>query len=225
MPLDNLLMVYYTICVVRGYFMENINVILEIGATISGIIQGLLVMLNKRSNWIFYNIQIVLLFFFSAINKLYGDMVNNLVFIFMGIYAIVMWNRGDKNLPITTLTKLQKSFYGIALITITTLVAVILYHTSDPLPIIDAFTTMSAFFATWFMANKKLEAWILWVINDIVYVVEYAILPEPAYYLLGLNVVWTVMAILSYINWKKLTNQRSDDEKTANYTNTDWMHN
>ena len=152
-------------------------------------------------------------------------MVNNLVFILMGIYAIVMWNRGDKNLPITTLTKSQKSFYGIALITITTLVAVILYHTSDPLPIIDAFTTTSAFFATWFMANKKLEAWILWVINDIVYVVEYAILPEPAYYLLGLNVVWTVMAILSYINWKKLTNQRSDDEKTANYTNTDWMHN
>ena len=184
--------------------MENINVILEIGATISGIIQGLLVMLNKRSNWIFYNIQIILLFFFSAINKLYGDMVNNLVFIFMGIYAIIMWNNGNKNLPVTTLTKSQKSFYVIALLMITAAVSIILHHTSDPLPIIDAFTTTSAFFATWFMANKKLEAWILWVINDIVYVVEYAILPEPAYYLLGLNVVWTVMAILSYINWKKI---------------------
>lgn len=37
---------------------------LEIGATVFGLIQGVLVMFNKRSNWIAYSIQLLLLIFF-----------------------------------------------------------------------------------------------------------------------------------------------------------------
>ena len=44
---------------------------IEIGATILGLIQGILVMLNKRSNWIFYVLQMLLLIIFSIYNKLY----------------------------------------------------------------------------------------------------------------------------------------------------------
>lgn len=38
---------------------------LEIGATIFGLIQGVLVMLNKRSNWIAYSMQMILMILFS----------------------------------------------------------------------------------------------------------------------------------------------------------------
>ena len=33
--------------------------VLEIGATVFGLIQGILVMFNKRSNWIFYILQMI----------------------------------------------------------------------------------------------------------------------------------------------------------------------
>lgn len=51
--------------------------IFELGATIFGLIQGILVMLNKRSNWIFYILQMLFMVVFSTIKYLYGDIVNN----------------------------------------------------------------------------------------------------------------------------------------------------
>ena len=203
--------------------MQNISFVLEIFATISGLLQGVLVMLNKRSNWIFYILQVVFLFFFSAINRLYGDMTNNVIFLFMGIYGIIMWNKNNNNLPVTKLNRNDRYGYLLLLFFATVITGFVLSCTADPLPWIDAFTTVSAFFATWFMANKKLDAWILWTVNDLIYVIEYALLPNPAYYLLGLNIVWTVMAIISYLNWKHLINQRSKDETNITVADIDRM--
>ena len=44
----------------------------EIGATIFGLLQGLLVMLNKRCNWIAYITQMILMVVFSLSVNLYG---------------------------------------------------------------------------------------------------------------------------------------------------------
>ena len=54
------------------------------------------------------------------------------------------------------------------------------------------------------MMKKKIDTWLIWFINDIFYSIEYFILPDQAIYLFVLNVIWTFMAILSYINWNKL---------------------
>lgn len=44
----------------------------EILATVFGLIQGILVMLNKRSNWIFYSLQMLFLVAFSIDFRLWG---------------------------------------------------------------------------------------------------------------------------------------------------------
>ena len=41
-------------------------------------------------------------------------------------------------------------------------------------------------------------------INDIFYAIEYYILPEQAFYLFLLNILWTIMAVASYICWSKI---------------------
>ena len=58
---------------------------LEWVCTVLGIIQGVLVAVNKRSNWIFYILQMVGLFIFSSIHHLHGDMANNAVYSIMGV--------------------------------------------------------------------------------------------------------------------------------------------
>ena len=74
--------------------------ILEIGATILGLIQGLLVMLNKRSNWIFYVLQMAFLIAFSVINHLYGDVVNNSIYFVMGIIGFIQGRQATLEITI-----------------------------------------------------------------------------------------------------------------------------
>ena len=69
---------------------------LEIGATIFGLIQGVLVMLNKRSNWIAYSIQMVLMILFSLSMHLYGDVTNSTIYLVLGIIGFFIWNKKDE---------------------------------------------------------------------------------------------------------------------------------
>lgn len=177
---------------------------LEIGATVLGLIQGVLVMLNKRSNWIFYIFQMLFLIMFSIINHLYGDVVNNSIYLVMGVIGFILWNKNSDSNKITSASIKEKIIYVLLIVFGTLIVGYILNNTDDPLPILDAFTTTSSLIATYYMMKKKIDTWIIWFINDIFYAIEYFILPDQALYLFLLNVIWTVMAVGSYINWKKL---------------------
>ena len=176
---------------------------IEISATILGLIQGVLVMMNKRSNWIFYVLQMILLIIFSSINKLYGDIVNNSIYFILGIIGYIIWNK-KSNIIITKCKNTEKIVYVLIITFGTILLSIILSDTKDPLPILDSFTTISSLVATYYMIKKKIDTWIIWFINDIFYAIEYFILPNQAIYLFLLNVVWTIMAVISYINWNKI---------------------
>ena len=177
---------------------------LEIGATILRLIQGVLVMFNKRSNWIFYILQMAFLILFSSMNHLYGDVVNNSIYLVMGFVGFILWNRNSDTNKITATSKKEKLIYILLIIVGTLGVSTILKNTNDPLPMLDAFTTITSLIATYYMVKKKIDTWVIWFINDIFYAIEYFILPNQAFYLFLLNVVWTLMAVGSYSNWKKL---------------------
>ena len=177
--------------------------IFEIGATIFGLLQGYLVMLNKRSNWIAYSIQMVFMILFSLSMHLYGDVTNSSIYLILGIIGFIIWNKKDDK-DIKKCTIKERISYWFVIAIFTGILFLILSKTNDPLPLLDAFTTVSSFVATYYMIVKKLDTWILWFINDIFYAIEYFILPDQALYLFFLNLIWTVMAVMSYINWSKI---------------------
>lgn len=178
--------------------------IFEIGATVYGLIQGVLVLLNKRSNWIFYILQMIFLIVFSLMSHLYGDVANNSVYLVMGVVGFILWNSKKESSKITKLS-IKEKIIAVLIITFGTIIlSFILKHTNDPLPLLDSFTTVSSFIATYYMMKKKLDTWVIWFINDIFYAIEYFILPNQALYLFALNIIWTFMAVGSYINWNKI---------------------
>ena len=177
--------------------------IFEIGATTFGLIQGVLVMLNKRSNWIFYIIEMLFLIMFSLINHLYGDIANNSFYLILGVIGFLLWKREGNN-KITSANLKEKIVYITLMIIGTFVLMNILKKTDDPLPFLDSWTTVTSVVATYYMMKKKIDTWIIWFINDICYAIEYLILPNQAFYLFALNIIWTFMAIASYINWKKI---------------------
>lgn len=177
---------------------------LEIGATILGLIQGVLVMLNKRSNWIFYILQMLFLILFSIMNHLYGDVVNNSIYLVMGFVGFILWNKKRESNKITSCGMRERILYVFIIALGTIGVGFMLKNTDDPLPWLDAFTTVSSLVATYYMMKKKIDTWIIWFINDVFYAIEYFILPNQAIYLFVLNVIWVFMAVASYINWNKI---------------------
>lgn len=185
----------------------TITTFIEILAVLAGLTQGVLIMLNKKSNWYFYLAQMVLLVVFSTINNLWGDVAMNTLFIAYGIYGLISWSKeGDGN-GVEVLTPAQTIRTISATLFLWVISYVVLTNTSDPLPLLDSITTAGGLVATYLMVKHKLEAWIAWFIVDVLYVAQYWLLPDQALYLMGLNVVWTVMAVISYINWKKLYNE------------------
>lgn len=179
----------------------------EIGATIFGLLQGWLAMLNKRSNWIAYGIQMMLMIVFSLSMKLYGDVANNTFYLGVAVVGFVIWNKKANN-DIQKCSFKERIIYILFIIVATLCLSNMLSKTDDPLPSLDAFTTVSSFVATYYMMVKKIDTWILWFINDVFYAIEYFILPDQALYLFLLNVVWTFMAVGSYVNWKKVMKKK-----------------
>lgn len=175
---------------------------IEISATIFGLLQGLFVMLNKRCNWIFYVIQMALMVVFSVQNHLYGDTVNSSIYIIIGMAGWFLWGK-ETGTKVEKASMTESCIYLSVIIIGTIAVRTWLVGTDDPLPALDAFTTVTSFVATILMVRHKIDTWIIWFVNDIAYCVEYWLLPDQALYLLGLNVVWTVMAIGSFIIWYK----------------------
>lgn len=179
---------------------------LEILTTVFGLIQGILVMLNKRCNWLVYIVQLGFLIAFSYVNRLYGDMAQSCIMIGICGYAFMQWGK-----PESAITYLKKSHAIIvsALVILGTIAGyAILATTDDPLPHLDSFTTVTTFIALALMAMRKVEAWIVWFVNDVAYIIEYYMLPDQAVYLLALYTVWTLLAVFSFTNWTREYNKR-----------------
>ena len=176
----------------------------EIIATVLGLIQGVLVMLNKRSNWIVYAAQMVALAIFSYQAKLYGDMMQNAVYFFFCLFSWWMWKENGLASKIRVLRNRDRVAVTLFVIAMTFLMGLALSTTDDPMPYTDTFTTVTTFVALFLMSIRTVEAWVVWFFNDIAYMYQYFYLPDQALYLFGLYVIWTIFAVATFINWLRI---------------------
>jgi len=141
--------------------------------------------------------------------KYFGDMTMNFYYSIMSIYGWYKWSSIAKQpqIAITRTTAREKKI-GICLFFITMGVTYLVYkffHYSLEIPnYIDIFASGIFFTGMWFMALKKIENWILWIIGDIIAV------PLFAYRGLGMlslqYLIFTILAVLAYVEWKKILN-------------------
>ncbi len=137
----------------------------------------------------------------------FGDMMMNFYYSVMSIYGWWNWSRKKNNkvlVPISR-TNTKEKLIGILWVIITMMVTYSVYRyfgtdikTENYL---DIFTSGVFFTAMWYMANKKLENWTLWIFADLITV------PLYAYRGLGMlslqYLIFTILAIQGYLAWKK----------------------
>jgi|UniRef100_UPI00404B800D nicotinamide mononucleotide transporter len=140
----------------------------------------------------------------------FGDMMMNFYYSVMSFYGWWNWSRkkGDTYLVPISRTNRKEKIIGVILFILTMVVTYGVYKAYDyEIEIanyIDIFTSGIFFTAMWYMANKKLENWTLWIIADLITI------PLYAYRGLGIlslqYVIFTILAVQGYLQWKKSLN-------------------
>ena len=140
--------------------------------------------------------------------SLLGDMIINGYFFIMSIYGWYYWSRKKDEVFINNVSRLEKKEYIqlIFLALVSLLFIYFVYVQFDKwnswTAYVDNITTAIFFVAMWLMAKRKVESWIFWIIGDLITV--------PLYFYKGLTIsslqyiIFTVLAILGYISWKKI---------------------
>ncbi len=144
--------------------------------------------------------------FFSA--GIYADMGLQVYYVVISIYGWYRWSKGaNKDTETTNLpVKHTEEYTAVYLLIITSVLFIIIAqilirYTDSQIPYWDAFTTAASITATWMLAKKYIEHWLIWIVVDLVSTGLYVY--KNLYFTVFLYAVYTSMAVVGYLQWKK----------------------
>ncbi|HDR88582.1 MAG TPA: nicotinamide riboside transporter PnuC [Bacteroidetes bacterium] len=189
------------------WIIHHLNLVIEIFGAVTGLIY--LYFSIRQNIWlwplgIFTSSVYIYVFFVS---KFYADMGLQGYYLVVSIYGWYHWlhgasgNRSDE-LPVSRTSRRQWVVLLIITLVLFVLMAWVLERFTDSdVPRWDAFTTAASITATWMLARKLLEHWLIWVVVDAVSMGLYVY--KGLYPTVGLFAVYTLMAVKGYVEWKK----------------------
>ncbi|HPF51560.1 MAG TPA: nicotinamide riboside transporter PnuC, partial [Draconibacterium sp.] len=143
--------------------------------------------------------------FFQA--KLYADMGLQVYYVFISIYGWYFWLKGKKpkesgQVPVRrTNQKLRWILYLSSVILYLIILYVLINFTDSDVPYMDSLTTALSIVATWMLAKKYIGHWLIWIFVDALSAGLY--IYKGLWPTVILFVIYTVMAVLGYKEWKK----------------------
>lgn len=183
---------------------------LEIFSASCGLIQSILILFKRKENWLFYLANIISLTAFSFYAHLYGDVLENIIYLFFGLLGLFTWYSENiskkifgKVNEIRYCSAKERILYSLMLVSISVVLYFWLLNTNDPAPLLDAITTGMGFTATLMMSFKRVESWIVWFFDDILMAYIYFLLPDKGFWLMTLNIIWVVLAVGTWYTWHK----------------------
>lgn len=152
----------------------------------------------------------VIVFFKSG---LYAAMGLQFYYVVISIYGWHYWLRGknasnNSFLQVQTVHKKLWVKIGVISTLIYSAILFILIKFSDSdVPLLDSLTTSFSIVATWMLAKKYIENWIIWIFVDFVTIGLY--IYKSLWPTVILFTVYTVMAFFGYFEWKKEIEQQN----------------
>lgn len=183
------------------------NNYIELLGTVFGLLYILLSIKQNIWCWPAGLITSALYIYVFFATKFYADMSLQVYYLFVSIYGWYHWMYGAKNNKNDAL-KISKTNKKTALILL--LITILLFsfisyvlinHTDSTIPYWDSFTTAASIVATWMLARKMIEHWLIWIVVDTVSLALY--IYKGLYPTVILFAVYTILAILGYIEWKQ----------------------
>jgi nicotinamide mononucleotide transporter len=199
--------------VILQWLFENYDTLIEIFGTIAGLLY--LYFSIKQNIWLWplglLTSALYVYVFFIA--KFYADMGLNAYYVVISIYGWYHWQYGGETGRKNTLKVSRLSKYLIfRLLILTFIIYWVFVFALQKLPALlnipvsellywDALTTAASVVATWMLARKIIEHWIVWIAVDSLSIGLYFY--KGLYPTVILFFVYTIMAIKGYLEWKK----------------------
>jgi len=140
----------------------------------------------------------------------YADMGLQVYYVGISIYGWYYWLKGAKNKSKIDHNDLPVQKTNLRLIILLLLVSVVIYilillvllnFTDSNVPYMDSLTTALSIIATWMLAKKYIEHWLLWIFVDLFSAGLY--IYKNLWPTVVLFIVYTIMAVFGYLEWKK----------------------
>lgn len=177
----------------------------EVTGTVLGLVY---IVLSIRQNILTWPVGLVtsaLYVYVFFVAKFYADMALQVYYVLVSLYGWYFWLKGnqneDKELEVSSTPRNVWMWLLFASVAFFVLIEFILKnYTDSPIPVGDALTTALSLVATWMLARKYLEHWLVWIFVDFFSAILYAF--KGLWPTVLLFLVYTGMAVWGYIKWK-----------------------
>ena len=187
---------------------SRVDIILEFLAFWFGIIS---VVFAKKQNILVYPTGIIctiITMYLMYKVSLLGHILVNLLYTIISFFGWWNWSRRENNDLVVKVSKFTSNDLNKSLL-IFFFIVFVAYFAHDffatnfegQIKELDILTSGIFVTAMWLMANKKLENWILWIIGNVITIPLY--LSSEKIILSIQYVIFTILAIQAYIEWKK----------------------
>jgi nicotinamide mononucleotide transporter len=153
--------------------------------------------------------------FFSS--KIYADMTLQFYYVAISIYGWWSWHNtsaSGHSLEVSrTCIDLWLKLVTVFILLFAVISYILVRYTDSTVPYWDAVTTALSIVATWMLARKKIEHWLVWVLVDAVSIGLFIV--KELYPTTLLFVVYTILAVYGYFEWKKELNPLPWKEKVV----------
>jgi nicotinamide mononucleotide transporter len=139
---------------------------------------------------------------------IYADMALQMYYVVISVFGWYNWKKmqGKSKNPSPVKTVFETRYLVFILLCLTVIIYIAIFQllvnfTDSNIPYLDSFITALSITATWMLAKKYLEQWIIWIIVDSV--------SAAVYFYKGLQItillyaIYAILAIVGYKMWKK----------------------
>jgi nicotinamide mononucleotide transporter len=191
---------------VTTYFQTNW---IEIVGAILSLIYLYLSIKQKVSLWFFGIISSLFYIVIFFQTKFYADMSLQFYYVVISIYGWIKWKSVSQStgeeLPTTQMSKRLILNLCVATLLIYIVYFVILSKFTDStIPKADSLVGALSIVGTWMLARKLIENWFVWIIADSLCVGLY--IYKGLYPTVILFVIYTIMSVVGYMQWKRTMN-------------------
>lgn len=177
--------------------VEGVSVVL-------GLAYSILAVRRSRWCWVAGGVGAVLLVYLSWDAKLPMQAALQLYYAGMSVYGFWRWSRqqGEATQAVTTLPLLGHVGAWVAIFVVSVVSSRLLAsQTQAAWPFLDSLTTWGSLFATWLVAQVKLENWLYWLVFDAISVFLFA--AQGLMFVALLMAVYLVVASVGFFSWFK----------------------
>lgn len=176
---------------------------MEIFALVTGVLFLLFEIRQNNMMWLLQAISGVASVIVFYNQGLYASMGLNVYYVLVAVFGYISWKRDEdktESIHLRRLTLPVVMWSLLALAAGTAAFIWLLRILGDSMSGMDAFVTVLSVIATWWLARSYKEQWLLWIFDDIFYVIMCAM--QGMWWMTALYVFYTVSAVYGFVHWK-----------------------